>query len=333
VSRTPLPSPAPGRWAGLRLDVEGPARPGLRVEVTGGRRLLLRQGDQVVLLGMQRAAHRGVYYVRTNRFHSPLPPVDAALARRLRPADGSNSSPPIDATLADRHAGESGGGARQADRGDAAWAARWTHRFADWLQAAAGPLHGGPLHTGPWTLAWGMPSWSVAAHWSRLPSVDPDRGHITWFGYGDPDDDQRDILPLRRLAAPDAARVRSYRRQVREGILPPVLLWWVSGLNTLLVLDGHDRISAALAEGGRPDVVVLAPAPDPAGEAAGHEQLMRDTRGSLAPRFAEQVAVLARAEGRTRAWPLPGGPPAWDREAGGGSDGWSRPHPDDAQGQ
>jgi hypothetical protein len=333
--------------------VAGPARPGLRVEVTGGRRLLLRQGDQVVLLGMQRAAHRGVHYVRTNRFHSPLPPVDAALARRLRPEDGSYSSPPIDATLADRHAGESGGGARQADRGDAAWAARWTHRFADWLQAAAGPLHAGPLHAGPlhagplhagplhagplhagsWTLAWGMPLWSVAAHWSRLPSVDPDRGHITWFGYGDPDDDQRDILPLRRLAAPDAARVRSYRRQVHEGILPPVLLWWVSGLNTLLVLDGHDRISAALAEGGRPDVVVLAPAPDPAGEAAGHAQLMRDTRGSLAPRFAEQVAALARNEGRTRAWPLPGGPPAWEREAGGGSDGGSRPHADEPQGQ
>jgi hypothetical protein len=35
-----------------------------------------------------------------------------------------------------------------------------------------------------------------------------------------------------------AARVRSYRRQVREGIMAPALLWWVSGLNTLLVLDG-----------------------------------------------------------------------------------------------
>jgi hypothetical protein len=260
----------------------------LRVEVAGGRRLLVRQGDDAVLFGVQRAAHRGVHFVRTNLFRSPLPPIEAAVARRLR----------------------------QADSGAAAWAARWTHRFADGLQAASR----GPLHAGAWTLAWGMPSWSVAAHWSRLAAIDPDRGHLTWFGYGDPDDDQRDILPLRRLAAPDAARVRSYRRQAREGILPPALLWWVSGLNTLLVLDGHDRISAALAEGGPPDVVVLAPAPDPAGETAGHERLLRDTRGSLAPRFSEQIAELARTEGRTRAWTMAGGAAAWEREAAAGSD-------------
>jgi hypothetical protein len=280
VSRMPLPSREPGRWAGLRLEVDAPARPGLRVEVTTGRRLLLRQGDEVVLLGVQRSAHRGVHYSRTGRFRAPLSPVGAALARRMRePAD--------------------------------AWAARWTHWFADGLLAA----DQGPVHAGRWTLAWGMPGWSVAAHWARLARVDPDHGHITWFGYGDPDDDQRDILPLRRLAGPDADRVRSYRRQVREGVLPPVLLWWVSGMNTLLVLDGHDRISAALAEDAVPEVVVLAPAPDPAWVRASHEQLLRDRRGP-GPGFPGQLLDIARSEGRTRAWLLPGGTAAWEAQAG-----------------
>ncbi|MFB9240051.1 hypothetical protein ACFFWC_31765 [Plantactinospora siamensis] len=302
--RAPLPASVGGHWAGLVYEADGPARPGLRVEVTGGRRLVLRQRDRVVLLGLQRAMHRGVYYARTGRYRSPLPPISTAEARRVRE------------TSAD----------------DDTWSARWTHRFTDLLQAAGD----GPLYAGRWTLAWGMPSWSVAAHWQRLPTVDPDQGHITWFGYGDPVEDQRDILPLRRLAPHDAARVRSYRRQVREGVLPPALLWWVSGLDTLLVLDGHDRIAAALAEHTVPAVVVLAPARGPTWAAGADRHIVRQYEGRLQAlqtaanqgdelamvnianitrRFASQLNDVARSEGRTRAWPLPGGRAAWQQQA------------------
>jgi hypothetical protein len=288
----------------LVCETDGPAFPGLRVEVTGGRRLLLRQGDQVVLLGVQRAMYRGVYYARTGRYRSPLPPISAAEARRVRETS-------VD---------------------DDAWSARCTYQFADLLQSVSD----GPLHAGRWTLAWGMPNWSIAAHWQRLTAVDPDQGHITWFGYGDPEEDQRDILPLRRLSPHDAPRVRFYRRQVREGVMPPALLWWVSGLDTLLVLDGHDRIAAALAEHTMPEVVVLAPAPDPSraagvdrhivGEyeervqplqtAANHgDQLAKTRIANITRRFAGQLNDVARSEGRTRAWPLPGGSAAWQQQA------------------
>lgn len=264
----------------------------------------MRQADQVVLLGVQRAMHRGVYYARTGRYRSPLPPISVAHARQVRETS-------VD---------------------DDAWAARWTYQFADLLQAASA----GPLHAGRWTLAWGMPSWSVAAHWQRLNVVDPDQGHITWFGYGDPDEDQRDILPLRRLSRGIAARVQSYRRQVREGVMPPALLWWVSGLNTLLVLDGHDRIAAALAERTLPQVVVLAPAGDPSWASGAHGHLVRECEGRLQPlqtaanhgdelartrianitrQFAGQLNDVARSEGRSRAWPLPGGRAAWEQQA------------------
>jgi hypothetical protein len=206
-------------------------------------------------------------------------------------------------------------------------AARWTYQLAAWLQAGAD----GPLHAGRWTLAWGMPSWAVPALWSRLRDVDPGHGHITWFGYGDPDDDARDVLPLRRLSAVHADRVKSYRRQYREGVLPPVLLWWVSGLASLLVVDGHDRITAALAEGGVPEVVVLAPAADPRWTSAVQRPLVRayDERvghlqnsaadpvtgtriARLGNRLLADLNDLARTEGRTKAWPVPGGRAAWD---------------------
>ncbi|WP_157739842.1 hypothetical protein [Micromonospora narathiwatensis] len=145
-----LPASVGGRWAGLVLDVEVPVRPRLRVEVAGGRRLLVRQDDRVVLLGRQRAMHRGVYYARTGRYRSPIPPITAAQARHLRASSEDED----------------------------AWAARWTHQFTGWLQAGVD----GPLHAGRWVLAWGMPRWAVTTHWQRLHVVDPDQGHITWFG-------------------------------------------------------------------------------------------------------------------------------------------------------
>jgi hypothetical protein len=274
------------------------------VEVTAGRRLLLRQADRVVLLGVQRARHQGVHYARTGQYRSPLPPLTASHARQ----------------------------ARESSADDDAWAARWTHEYLGFLEAASD----GPLYAGHWIMAWGMPSWSVAGHWPRLTTVDPDRGHITWFGYGDPDEDQRDVLPLRRLSPPTAGRVRSYRRQLREGIMPPALLWWVSGLNTLVVLDGHDRIAAAVAEHTVPAVIVLAPR-DPFPESGMYAHLVRAYEGrerhlrtavehgddsakthlaNITRQFAGQVNDQMRSEGRTRAWPVRGGTAAWESHAG-----------------
>jgi hypothetical protein len=293
-----------GPWAGLACVAQGPARPGLRVEVTGGRRLLLRQADRVVLLGVQRARRRGVHYARTGQYRSPLPPLTAGHARQVRESSAD----------------------------DDAWAARWTHEYLGFLEAASD----GPLYGGHWIMAWGMPSWSVAGHWPHLTTVDPDRGHITWFGYGDPDEDQRDVLPLRRLSPATAGRVRSYRRQAREGILPPALLWWVSGLNTLVVVDGHDRIAAALAEHTVPAVIVLAPNPDPLLASMAYPHFVRAYEGreqhlraavehgddlakahlaKVTRRFATQVNEEIRREGRARAWPVRGGPAAWQSHA------------------
>jgi hypothetical protein len=263
-------------------------------------------------LALQRARYRGVYYARTGLYRSPIPPISATQARHTRHRSSEDDT----------------------------WAARWAHQFTDSLEVAAE----GPLHTGRWTLARGMPSWSVPAHWHRLHAVDPDQGHITWFGYGDPDEDVRDVLPLRRLSPINAGRVKSYRRQLREGILPPALLWWVSGLNTLLVLDGHDRITAALAEQTLPEVIVLAPAGDPQWiwmaqrrpirEYEGrieHLQAQLDQGDALAKvritnathRLAGDLDDIARSEGRTRAWLLPGGRAAWDQQVAELAPAWA----------
>ncbi|MER7988924.1 hypothetical protein ABTY53_25505 [Streptomyces noursei] len=313
---TSLPRAVRGvRWDGLALGAGGPARPALRWETAEGRRLVLRQGGRTVLLARQRVTHRGVHYARTGGYVSPLPPLRVATARAVRAAAGDGAD---------------------------AWAARWAHRFSAALRASPG----GPLHEGDWRLLPGMGPRAVDAYWTTLARHDPDRCHLTWFGYGDPVADQRDVLPLRALAAPDVARVKAYRRQFREGVLPPVLLWAVSGLNAFVVLDGHDRLAAALAEGGRPEVLRLGRAPVDGPAAPGHAPVLRayEERAAhleraraagdrLAPtriavagrRLAAELHALSDGFDLTRGWPLPGGAPAWEVLARRHAPGW---HPD-----
>lgn len=85
-----------------------------------------------------------------------------------------------------------------------------------------------------------------------VPCLDaPSVSWLDWFG------DDRDVLRLRVPSAVDAARVRAWRKRARDGTLPPVLLWFVTGLDTCVLLDGHDRLLSAREEGVAPRLLVL----------------------------------------------------------------------------
>ncbi|MFD0369212.1 hypothetical protein [Streptomyces sp. NPDC127114] len=294
----------------MRIEIDHPVMPGLRMECADGGRLVLLQGNRPVLFARQRASYHGVHYARTGTYVSPLAPLRAATARAF-----ADFAPP----------------------GSEAWTDRWTaHAEAELREAAEGPLHEGDWHLGPMT-----PGWFVDSHWARLLPHDTDRGHLTWFGYGDPAEDARDLLPLRALSAPDAPRVKAYRRQYREGLLPPVLLWWISGLNCPVVLDGHDRLVAALAEGGRPSELLLSRAVDAAYVAMCSERPLREYEermaalepgpfaqvkaGAASRHLAAALRAVERAAEITRAWPLAGGVAAWERSAAAHVPGWRPP--------
>ncbi|MCX2184670.1 hypothetical protein KV205_29685 [Streptomyces sp. SKN60] len=294
----------------MPIRIDHPVRPGLRMECADDGRLLLTQGGRPVLFARQRASHHGVHYARTGRYASPLAPLRAADDRAL---------------------------AAPAPPGSEEWTGRWAARWAAELRGAAE----GPLHEGDWHLAPMLPGWFVADHWELLLPHDTDRGHLTWFGYGDPVEDARDLLPLRALSAPDAPRVKAYRRRFREGLLAPVLLWWISGLNVPVVLDGHDRLVAALAEGGRPHVLLLSRAVDAGYVAVCSERplleyeqrmaalepgpLARARAGVASRRLADALTAIERATEITRAWPLDGGVAAWERAAAAHVPGWAPP--------
>lgn len=62
---------------------------------------------------------------------------------------------------------------------------------------------------------------------------------------------------LRPMSHESNGRVKWWRKVVRQGLLPPILLYWFSGLDSYIVLDGHDRLLAAALENKQIDAISL----------------------------------------------------------------------------
>lgn len=197
----------------------------------------------------------------------------------------------------------------------------WPHQYARWLEEAQGT----PLRDGRWELS------ARAAFQPGVWSEDFVRewpgGRLGLYCGGG----WHGVLPLRRLSAPDAPRVKAYRRHAREGTLAPVLVWWVDHLDGWLILDGHDRAVAALAEDRVPECVELIQVVDEeqwrrdvAEVTEGHGQRMAGLarrpagpgtdrqRRTLERMYGSTLATLPYTADATRSLPLPGGPAAWD---------------------
>ncbi|CAK7285132.1 hypothetical protein [Streptomyces misionensis] len=192
----------------------------------------------------------------------------------------------------------------------------WAHTYARRLEEAPE----GPLYEARWHL--GVRHRFPPYVWHGEDFVREWPGcHLDWSAAG-----WNGVVPLRRLSPPDAARVKAYRKHARAGTLAPVLLWWVTCLDGWLLLDGHDRAVAALAEGMTPPCVVLTGLSDEedwrreADEVAEAYRLLleRPAAGDERRRqvvlraYGEHLGSLPREEARTRSWPLVGGVPVWD---------------------
>ncbi|MFX0593951.1 hypothetical protein [Melissospora conviva] len=267
--------------------------------MTGRGQLLVVQDGEVVLLAQVCRFHTGADYLRTNRFRSPVSPIRAAHARDLVAGD-------TDSTLS-----------------------RWAHHFARELAAT----NLGPLQTGQWAIGRDAQLRAVsgarspAERWGELLLTDDPDGFIDWLVHNG----SGQVLPLRRLSDVDDGRVKAYRKQAREGCLPPILLWWISGLDCSVVLDGHDRFRAALLENQEPPMLTLQSVlaarmqhetnDHIARYSAAVPQIDRQVRAGV-PGAAEALAAAHRVLGervqnaaincgRTSAWPLPGGDASW----------------------
>lgn len=226
-----------GLWDGstaLLLDGRDgpPVRPAIHLQAAAGGYLRLVGPDGPVLLGL---VEPGWYAVDLAR---------ARTAGRLR------MLPPLRVDEAER------AGA------DLAW---WTREYAARLVASpCTPLGLGRRYLlAPMTSSRSAPPGILGRDWQRRGwapfalDLDAlrDQGaefSLSWdAGY-------LGLVLTRPLSDEDDGRVKSWRKRARDGKLPPLVTWWCRGLFSHVLLDGHDRLHAALLENIKPDVVTIA---------------------------------------------------------------------------
>lgn len=283
-----------GVFTGLRFDVEAKGRgaPPLHVEVAGPTLFRVRQVHRTVLMARVRAGLSGLWWAR--------PDAPAASLAVLPPLRGSEA---------------------RERRGDLR---SWAWRFHELLLASPATC----LHQGVWHIevAGGdEPSFGGHPRMRRLETcLDTPSGFSPWGLNG-----SGDVLALRPPSAPDSGRVKAFRKLCREKALPPLLVHFVSGMDSYLLLDGHDRLRAALLEGARPDVLVLTSVrkqewpDDPEKRAAVVRSLEEKNRHPLTGAQLDRVnrALIAAHRPphwvvpKTRVWPVAGGREAFRSEA------------------
>jgi hypothetical protein len=197
----------------------------------------------------------------------------------------------------------------------------WTRHFARELMASACT----PLATGRHALLAHSQSLRFPAGVLDLLLAQGSQFELEWdVGYVC-------LLQLRAPSSSDDGRIKMWRKRARERRLPPLLVWWCNGVHAHVLLDGHDRLHAALLEGITPDVIALTDVTT-RGSAALEEQRQQSlliaaqlqSSTLLARRGVAANAVLRAGweprtawEPRTPGFPLDGGIPRWLDEVRG----------------
>jgi hypothetical protein len=141
----------------------------------------------------------------------------------------------------------------RADECDTAPVSWWTRHFAGLLLASSvTPLAQGRRYLFAPIEAMATPGVVLGPGALDELLAQQDELRFEWdFGYVG-------LLPTRRLSDASDGRVKMWRKRARDGKIPPLVTWWCRGLFAHVLLDGHDRLHAALLEGVKPDVIVLA---------------------------------------------------------------------------
>lgn len=210
--------------------MESTTKPGLRLESSRSRRLRLVAGGESVFWARIENGYYGVWALRREDKPAVVRPIRADEARAGRDMNG------------------------------------WMRWFARELLAS----DASPLGPGTWHLTELVPGRTRSNRNDVLVPRDEldglpgpaygfhraiERRVITYEDWGC--GGSFGVMPFRVRSSSDAGRVKSWIKHARQGTLPPILLWWVGALGAHLILDGHDRLAAALEAGVTPKVLTL----------------------------------------------------------------------------
>ncbi|BCQ70378.1 hypothetical protein PEQA60_43680 [Pseudomonas sp. Eqa60] len=267
-----------GNWSGLGVEVEPGStdKPPLYLRTGANARIKLMHHDMPLFWATLARDHGGVWLVR-----NPL--ADGAECRLLAP---------IDSPTVEQHA------ALAPELRIRAWSRYFVSRLSESARHFLTP--------GFWLAQGLLPEPSSTAsgldHWRFTSVIDPLTHVPNWHLYGEDFLDNLQpqtlewidwwhgggkLIGLHRVD-PEAGRLKWWRKKAREGSLAPILLWYVGGLASYVVIDGHYRLQAAIAENLAPSFIVLSATRERGfAPSLEHQQRIMDSlrkRGDAVPR-------------------------------------------------
>lgn len=239
-------------WQGLELTLQESPKKTQALEMLSGRngRMALQAGAETLFWASMLEDHSGAWVV-FNTDHSG--------SQGLLPAVTSENIEQIKG------------------KGEEVWTREWCRYFLRQLMQVPVPLLSPrrwllspmvlsprssprPLHSSVPVKEWLFDSpesvGNVGHRWRLYGEDFPDLVHPHkvrladwWWG--------NDLLLGRYPINADAGRLKWWRKKCREGTLPPILLRYIGGLGSFVILDGHYRLHAAITEEIPPSFLVI----------------------------------------------------------------------------
>ncbi|WP_426206840.1 hypothetical protein [Pseudomonas sp. TWP3-1] len=236
-----------GHWAGLSIDVNRPrqGKPALHLLSGNNDRLKLMLNDTPLLWATIATSYYGAWLVRNPQLiQSEMPTV-----------------PAIDSADVERHL------QLPPEQRIKVWSRyfikRLTEHQPDFLYPGhwvARPMLPTPARRkrGEGVSAWyfstpqdassHLPTWSLHGD-GILDNLQPEK--VKWLDWS-----LGQLIGLHTVD-PLAGRMKWWRKKAREGSLPPILLWYVGGMCSYVIIDGHYRLQSAITECIQPTFIVL----------------------------------------------------------------------------
>ncbi|AYH05572.1 hypothetical protein [Pectobacterium parmentieri] len=239
-------------WQGLELIVQGQAPSKQNIEMLSGHhgRMSLQVRGEALFWASMLKDHSGVWLV----FNADHPDQQGLLS--------PVTSHEVEAVK---------------KQGEQAWVSEWCRYFARQLVRTPEPLlperrwllrpMTSVARSAPYTVKqtatvenWHFHSpartGNIGCDWALYGEDFPDLANpqkvslVDWWWGGN-------LLLGRYAVKTETGRLKWWRKKCREGTLPPVLVWYVAGLASFVILDGHYRLQAAIEEGIPPLFLVL----------------------------------------------------------------------------
>lgn len=238
------------RWQGLELQVREGGGPAMEMLSGHNGRMALQVNSETLFWATMLKDHSGVWLV-FNAEH----PAQKLLLPAITSADVE----------------------RAKREGESQWLSGWCRYFARQLMDAPTPL----LPPGRWLLRpmeaakpeapYALNQTVPFEQWRFTTPASSANISVPWALYSEdfpnlqtPEDVRLvdwwwggHLLLARYPVDLHSGRVKWWRKKCREGALPPVLVWFIAGLASFVILDGHDRLQAAITEGIQPQFLVL----------------------------------------------------------------------------